>query len=103
MNDEVMAFLYCNRCEIPLQMTNNRGLYCPKCKKNNLGRPPKYILCCAECEKPLRVTNWVIPIKIKGWSEEQKGGYGAYCNHCNFHPSMQDTFLWKLSAMKSPT
>ena len=79
--------LHCSQCKVPLQMTNFRGLYCPQCKACELGHAPESILHCAECEKPLRVT------EIRG----------SYCINCEFHPSMQDTFLWKMSAMKGPT
>ena len=77
--------LYCRPCKIPLRMGNNRIWYCPKCKATLNDKPVHSILCCAECEKPLQVT-------------ENGGGY---CGHCKFIPSMQDTFLWKISAMKN--
>jgi len=35
------------------------------------------VLCCAECEKPLATTP----------------NGGAYCTHCKYPPSMQDTFI----------
>ena len=37
----------------------------------------KRVLCCAECEQPLRRT----------------ADGGAYCDHCGYPPSMQDTFI----------
>lgn len=36
----------------------------------------KDVLCCADCEKPLRIDH---------------GGY--WCTRCNYPPSMQDTFI----------
>lgn len=90
--------LYCVGCNVPLQMTNYRSIYCPKCKKSTLPDGPESILCCAECEKPLRVTDWVVPREIKGWPKSEEG-YGSYCENCGFHPSMQDTFLWKIDKL----
>lgn len=93
MNYEIVVernkmLLHCSQCRVPLQMTDYRGLYCPQCKAYDLvGQAPESILHCVECEKPLRVT------KIRG----------SYCANCDYHPSMQDTFLWKISAMKNPT
>lgn len=81
------TFLHCKKHKIFLQMIEGRGLYCPKCNETSSGNPAEFILCCVECEKPLAVTE----------------GEGSYCLNCNFHPSMQDTFLWKIEKISNPT
>lgn len=81
------AFLYCQKCGILLQMMQKRGLYCPRCKETEPIVLVKQILCCTECDKPLAVTE----------------GLGSYCLNCDFHPSMQDTFLWEIDKMPNPT
>ncbi|HSD12593.1 MAG TPA: hypothetical protein VLC10_03470 [Patescibacteria group bacterium] len=40
------------------------------------------VLCCAECEQPLHID------RMTG---------GAYCTHCNYPPSMQDTFIMRIT------
>ncbi len=75
------GFLHCEACNMLLQMTEHRGIYCPKCKMCRGVSDPKYILCCSDCNEPLAVTV----------------GNGSYCKHCNFPPSMQDTFLLERS------
>ena len=82
--------LHCSKCRVPLQMTEYRGLYCPKCESHDLKHPPESILCCTECDNPLRVI-------------DHKKGFGSYCIYCDFHPSTQDTYLINVSAIKRPT
>ena len=82
-----IGVLYCEKCAIPIQMTEHRGIYCPKCKECSLvNKEPEYILHCAECEQPLNVLEEIIGIKE----------YGSYCLNCEFTPSLQDTYLQKI-------
>jgi len=81
--EEARFFLYCRNCGVALQMTEHRKLYCPKCKKCELENPTM-VLCCAECNNPLRVT------------PAPGHRFGSYCASCDFGPSMQDVFLRKI-------
>lgn len=67
-----LKILYCGKCVllIQVQMTENKGIYCPYCKTCDLNQPPEYILHCLECKKPLAVTE----------------GKGLYCTECNKIP-----------------
>jgi len=77
----------CEDCKTQIQMTNRRGLFCPKCQTyGGIEEPPTMILCCAECNNPLAVPAIVY----------FPGGFGSYCLNCDFHPSMQDTFLQRI-------
>lgn len=78
-NSDKVIIVYCAQCDQPVQMGNHRVLFCDNCKiwANSDNPPPTHTLCCAECEKPLRVTM----------------GEGSYCIHCGYPPSMQDTVL----------
>ena len=73
--------LFCSKCKSPLVSGSQRVLFCSKCKLSEGNETHERILCCVECEKPLKVT------QIKG----------SYCTICNFAPSAQDTFLQKMS------
>ena len=82
--DQNKPVIRCGECITMLQMTNNRGVRCPKCKTFDLlEQPPTMILCCAECDQPLAVL-------------DSPEGLGSYCLRCDFAPSMQDTFLQKI-------
>jgi hypothetical protein len=72
--------LLCPNCRKQLGMGTHRILWCPSCKWSETGQIPESVLCCTECERTLLATE----------------GGGSYCGVCNLHPSMQDTFLWKL-------
>lgn len=48
---------------------------------------PTQVLCCAECHKPVLTT----PRR------------GSYCFHCDYAPSMQDTYLGAAPAPKQDT
>gem|GEM_PF-2812203 len=80
-------FMICKKCKVMLRMGNGRIQYCPKCKEQDLRSKLDAVLCCNECQKPLAVTL----------------GRGTYCEHCDYHPSMQDIFLWYFSDKKCPT
>jgi len=80
-------FVYCGDCKEFVLMGNNRIQYCRKCKVANSPDHPHSVLCCVECENPLRVTD----------------GGGSYCEYCDFHPMMSDTFLLSSFNSKSPT
>lgn len=83
-NENSVIILYHSICDTKLEMGNNRIIFCPKCQfaeTPELDNLITHILCCAECKKPLSVTK----------------GRGSYCLNCNFHPSMQDTFLSELA------
>lgn len=71
-------FLHCADCGQLLLMGERRLLYCRTCKLSESVEPLKYVLCCEECRLPLLVT----PTR------------STFCAKCEFHPSLQDTFLW---------
>lgn len=86
-----LNILYCAKCRRPLQMTNYRGIYCPECKRSNLADADvESILRCEECDEPLRVT-------------AHPNGFGSYCAHCKFYPSLQDTYFLNISAIRNRT
>lgn len=72
--------LLCPDCGEKLGLGTYRALFCPKCKWCETGTIPESILCCVDHDIPLLATE----------------GGGSYCARCDFHPSMQDTFLWRL-------
>lgn len=81
------VFLYCQNCNEPLRMGNNRIQYCWKCEESDSVIYPHSALCCGECGLFLRVT--------------EDGG--SYCAPCDFHPMAQDTLLWSLRDINNLT
>ncbi len=83
MSEKGVTLAHCPKCGSGRRSGSYRRQFCPSCGWTRDRDPaPEKIFCCAECEKPLALT---LPLE------------GLYCTHCDYAPSMQDTFLrpWK--------
>ena len=71
------VILFCEKCNVPLAITRNMCLYCPRCVRDERDEKVDVIMCCTRCKFPVFV------------SLEHE----SYCETCNSHPTADDRFF----------
>lgn len=74
------VILFCEECSVPLAITRNMSLFCPRCARENGAKTVNVVMCCLSCKYPLSV-----PL-----------GRESYCETCNSHPGADDRFFKKI-------
>lgn len=74
------VILFCGECDVPLAMTWNKGIFCPRCARDESDEKVNVIMCCTKCKFPIYVSL----------------GRECYCETCNLHPTADDRFFKKI-------